>query len=209
MKVGNEEGRVRRESAAGLSPTPRGGSTDIARGSATTPGRSPGCRRDRGAFPNRACLAGTLTQWHVAETCRVRTRGACLPLRGQHSLRIPVEDHNALLFPVSPDTSHRAGHLMRGESSSGFRPRPSSQRGDTIVGMLEELDALAAKLTELSGRVRALREENQQLRAQLAAAQAEFENVNTRVDEATERIDALLERLPADTAPSIGAARAK
>ena len=64
--------------------------------------------------------------------------------------------------------------------------------------MLEEFEALAAKLTELSGRVRSLREENQRLRLQLTAAQTELERVNARVDEATERIDALLDHLPAE-----------
>ena len=76
--------------------------------------------------------------------------------------------------------------------------------------MLEELDALAAKLTELSGRVRALREENQHLRAQVAAAQAELENMNARVDQASERIDALLAHLPMDGEPTaLGRSAAK
>lgn len=64
--------------------------------------------------------------------------------------------------------------------------------------MQEDLDALTAKLTELAGRVRALREENQQLRAQLRAASAELEQMRGRVANAMQRIDALIERLPAE-----------
>lgn len=66
----------------------------------------------------------------------------------------------------------------------------------TIAAMLDELETLTAKLTELSGRVRQLREENQALRTQFAAAQADLDRMNARVVQATERIDALLERLP-------------
>jgi predicted nucleic acid-binding Zn-ribbon protein len=63
--------------------------------------------------------------------------------------------------------------------------------------MQEELDALTAKLTELAGRVRALREENLQLRAQILAASNELEQMRSRVANAMQRIDALIERLPA------------
>jgi predicted nucleic acid-binding Zn-ribbon protein len=63
--------------------------------------------------------------------------------------------------------------------------------------MQEELDALTAKLTELAGRVRALREENLQLRAQILAASNELEQMRGRVANAMQRIDALIERLPA------------
>jgi outer membrane murein-binding lipoprotein Lpp len=66
--------------------------------------------------------------------------------------------------------------------------------------MLDELETLAAKLTELSGRVRQLREENQMLRTQVAAAQSDLHRMNARVAQATERIDALLERLPEEAA---------
>jgi predicted nucleic acid-binding Zn-ribbon protein len=65
--------------------------------------------------------------------------------------------------------------------------------------MQEELDALTAKLTELAGRVRALREENLQLRAQILAASNELEQMRGRVANAMQRIDALIERLPAET----------
>lgn len=111
-------------------------------------------------------------------------------------MRIDGRESDAPLFPVSPFASHRVGHQKRGKSISGATVACS----DTIVRMLEELDALAAKLAELSGRVLALREENQQLRAQLAAAQAHLETVTARVDQATARIDALLDRFPGDGA---------
>jgi uncharacterized coiled-coil DUF342 family protein len=62
--------------------------------------------------------------------------------------------------------------------------------------MLEELDALAGKLTELNARVRQLREENLQLRAQVTQANAELDALRSKVAGAMERIDALLERLP-------------
>ncbi len=68
--------------------------------------------------------------------------------------------------------------------------------------MLEELESLAAKLTELAGRVRLLQDENQQLRAQVASNKAELEALHQRVNTAGARIDALLERLPAAPTPS-------
>jgi hypothetical protein len=65
--------------------------------------------------------------------------------------------------------------------------------------MLDELQTLGGKLTELAGLVRALREENHSLRQQLATAKAELAETRGRVDSATRRIDALVERLAADT----------
>jgi chromosome segregation ATPase len=65
--------------------------------------------------------------------------------------------------------------------------------------MLEDLDALGAKMTELAGRMRALREENQALRTQLATANVELDALRGRVAGAMERIDALLARLPPPT----------
>lgn len=62
--------------------------------------------------------------------------------------------------------------------------------------MLEELDALSAKLAELAVRMRALKEENKALRAQSAAAMMELAGMRDRVTVATQRIDALLARLP-------------
>ncbi len=64
--------------------------------------------------------------------------------------------------------------------------------------MLDDLEALAGKLTELSARVRHLRAENQQLRSQLATAGNELEAMRQRVAHAMARIDALLSQLPAE-----------
>jgi uncharacterized protein (TIGR02449 family) len=63
--------------------------------------------------------------------------------------------------------------------------------------MLDDLDTLARKVTELAQMAQSLRTENQQLRAQLAAASADLETLRGRVEQATLRLDAMLERLPA------------
>jgi uncharacterized protein (TIGR02449 family) len=68
--------------------------------------------------------------------------------------------------------------------------------GDTIPRMLDDLDTLARKVTELAHMAQSLRTENQQLRAQLAAASAELDSLRGRVEQATRRLDAMLERLP-------------
>jgi len=75
--------------------------------------------------------------------------------------------------------------------------------------MLEDLDALTTKLAELSGRMRALREENLRLRTQLATANVELDTLRGRVAGAMERLDALLSRLPppAESAESASNAR--
>jgi FtsZ-binding cell division protein ZapB len=87
--------------------------------------------------------------------------------------------------------NHIPVHGRRGAAEdAGQRP------GASIFCMLEDLDALGAKLDELKSRVRALREENQQLRAQLARAQADGEALRSRATAAMQRIDALLDRLP-------------
>jgi chromosome segregation ATPase len=64
--------------------------------------------------------------------------------------------------------------------------------------MLEELNALDAKMRELAGHVRQLREENQGLRRQLAESQAELATLNERVAAATRRLDTLIEELPGE-----------
>jgi uncharacterized protein (TIGR02449 family) len=71
--------------------------------------------------------------------------------------------------------------------------------------MLDDLDALSGKLAELASRVRQLRAENQDLRAQLAAASGELDQMRDRVSQAMSRIDSLLGQLP--TPPSDGSAR--
>jgi len=67
-----------------------------------------------------------------------------------------------------------------------------------MVRMLEELDALDARMRELAAHVRHLREENQNLRRQLAASQAELGTLNERVSAATRRLDSLIEELPGE-----------
>jgi phage shock protein A len=66
--------------------------------------------------------------------------------------------------------------------------------------MLEDLDTLAARIADLARLVQALRTENQQLRAQLATANGEVEQLRQRIDEAGRRLDTLLERLPPTSA---------
>jgi uncharacterized protein (TIGR02449 family) len=70
--------------------------------------------------------------------------------------------------------------------------------GATIVGMLDELDALSKKLAELASHVRALKDDNTQLRAQAASATAELASLRARINAATQRMDALLARLPGE-----------
>lgn len=62
--------------------------------------------------------------------------------------------------------------------------------------MLEDLESLSGKLTELAARVRLLQEENLRLRAQAVADRSRIEELHRRVDTAGARIDALIERLP-------------
>ena len=68
--------------------------------------------------------------------------------------------------------------------------------------MLEELDSLSNKLAELATHVRALKDENGRMRAQLAAATAELAGLRAKVTAATQRMDALLARLPHDDEPA-------
>ena len=64
--------------------------------------------------------------------------------------------------------------------------------------MLEELNALDAKMRELAAHVKQLRDENQTLRRQLAESQAELATLNERVTAATRRLDVLIEELPGE-----------
>ena len=65
--------------------------------------------------------------------------------------------------------------------------------------MMEELDALDARMRELVAHVRQLREENQSLRRQLAESQSELATLNERVTAATRRLDSLIEELPSES----------
>ncbi|BAP87217.1 uncharacterized protein E1O_00860 [Burkholderiales bacterium GJ-E10] len=62
--------------------------------------------------------------------------------------------------------------------------------------MLEPLDALTNRVNELVALVRHLREENHQLRTQVANAQAEAGALRERIAVASQRLDTLLEQLP-------------
>lgn len=64
--------------------------------------------------------------------------------------------------------------------------------------MLDQLDALTGRMQELVAHVRQLREENHQLRMQLAGSQAELAALNERIETATRRLDGLIARLPQD-----------
>jgi len=64
--------------------------------------------------------------------------------------------------------------------------------------MLDQLDALTLRMQELVAHVRQLREENHQLRTQLATSQSELAALNDRVALATRRLDGLIERIPRD-----------
>jgi predicted nucleic acid-binding Zn-ribbon protein len=104
---------------------------------------------------------------------------------------------------VSRFTTHREDARHQ-KARAVYRLRAArAEPGATIAGMLEELDALTAKLTELSGHVRLLRDENQQLRTQLTTAHTQLDELRARVEIATQRLDALIDKLPADTAPDV------
>ena len=69
--------------------------------------------------------------------------------------------------------------------------------------MREDLELLASKLGELTQLVQTLRNENQQLRAQIAEASRELDAMRRRVDQASSRLDALLQRLPPGTVDQV------
>lgn len=83
-----------------------------------------------------------------------------------------------------------------GPRAAAARARALQTLGATIARMLEDLEALRAKLTELHARVRMLREENMRLRAQAGAAQIELDALRRRCAGAVQRVDELLARLP-------------
>ena len=61
--------------------------------------------------------------------------------------------------------------------------------------MIEELDALADRVRELTQMIYALRTENQDLRARLATQDAELAATRGRVDAAGARLDKLMSSL--------------
>jgi len=62
--------------------------------------------------------------------------------------------------------------------------------------MLNEFNALESKIAQTVALCRSLREENTQLRQQLAAAEAEKKRLAERMDTARERLEQLAQRLP-------------
>ena len=62
--------------------------------------------------------------------------------------------------------------------------------------MLNEFNALESKIAQTAALCRSLREENTQLRQQLAAAEAEKKRLVERMDTARERLEQLAQRLP-------------
>lgn len=62
--------------------------------------------------------------------------------------------------------------------------------------MLNEFNALESKVAQTVALCRSLREENTQLRQQLAAAEAEKKRLAERMDTARERLEQLAQRLP-------------
>ncbi len=62
--------------------------------------------------------------------------------------------------------------------------------------MLNEFNALESKIAQTVALCRSLREENTQLRQQLAAAEAEKKRLADRMDTARERLEQLAQRLP-------------
>ena len=62
--------------------------------------------------------------------------------------------------------------------------------------MLNEFNALERPIAQTVARCRSLREENTQLRQQLAAAEAEKKRLADRMDTARERLEQLAQRLP-------------
>ncbi len=63
--------------------------------------------------------------------------------------------------------------------------------------MLEELDRLGERVSQLALLAQRLRDENQTMRADLTASQAEVRLLRSRLDAARARIETLIEKLPA------------
>lgn len=63
--------------------------------------------------------------------------------------------------------------------------------------MLEELDRLGERVSQLALLAQQLRDENQTMRAALTASQAEARLLRSRLDAARARIETLIEKLPA------------
>ncbi len=62
--------------------------------------------------------------------------------------------------------------------------------------MVNELNALESKIAQVASLCRSLRAENNQLRQQLAASEAEKKGLEERMDTARNRIEQLAQQLP-------------
>ncbi len=62
--------------------------------------------------------------------------------------------------------------------------------------MINELNALESKIAQVASLCRILRAENNQLRQQLVAAEAEKKNLEERMDNARNRLEQLARQLP-------------
>lgn len=62
--------------------------------------------------------------------------------------------------------------------------------------MVNELNALESKIVQVAALCRALREENVQLRQQLAAAEGEKQGLSERMESARSRLEQLAHQLP-------------
>lgn len=66
-----------------------------------------------------------------------------------------------------------------------------------MAPMLEDLDHLASRISELALHVQAVRADNQTLRAELAARDAEIQRLRGALTEAYTQVNLMLDRLPA------------
>jgi cell division protein ZapB len=64
--------------------------------------------------------------------------------------------------------------------------------------MVNELNALESKVTQVTSLCRALQSDNNLLRQQLAAAEAEKNGLAERMETARQRIERLVQQLPED-----------
>ena len=66
--------------------------------------------------------------------------------------------------------------------------------------MEAELDSLEGKLKQFASLAQRLREENHQLRQQLAAAQQDNKQLEGKISGATKRLEDILQQIPEDAA---------
>jgi hypothetical protein len=148
---GRTQGGEAEGASAAVSPTPRG--------SSNTYGRSPGCRLR--LAPSR--IAGRRCSGHCERAACAAPAYRCGGSTGWRS---------ALLFPVSPGRQRRPDTVRVRSLPTAGSLAPRREAGATIYFMQEDLDLLASKVSELAKMALSLRDENQRLRTELAAASA-------------------------------------